>query len=62
MTWAELKSIIDSMSDDELNKGVQLWDSIRGGFCDVYDCTEFDPVNDPGKDYSLNFDSFRVYY
>lgn len=61
MTWAELKNVIDSMSNEEVNKDVQIWDSVRGGFYDVYECSEFDPINDPGKDYSLSFNSFHGY-
>lgn len=57
MTWTELKEIIDSMSEEELKKDVVLWDAATGRFYNADDCSEYDPINDPRKDYSIDFHS-----
>ncbi len=62
MTWAELKSIIDSMNAEELKKDVVLWDVNSGRFYNADECSEYDPINDPHEDYSIGFHSNHHWY
>lgn len=58
MTWTDLRDIIDNMPEDGKRQEVVVWDSNGGKFFKVKDCTEFS-LSEPGKDFSLDIDTFE---